>query len=411
MANYRKLPSGLWQAAVRVPTKTASGQTRRLTKTHPLKGVLREWATDLEAKIAAGTWNAGASRDSEITLAAWRELWLDGRLAAGATTRKNDSHWRNHIEPVFGGHPLALITRAELRSWVGRMHGQICSSCRQTPGVTRGGQVLVKHKRPSGHDCAGSGKEPGLGAWTIQGCVAHLSAMLAAAVEDGRLPANPAAGLKMPRADAKPVFYWTRDEAQQLLLVLGATEALMVDLDLHTGLRLGELLGLRRRWLDTDRWLIQVVGVQTRDGWREYPKSRKSRRAVPVPPHLRDQLWLHVAGLESDDHVFRAPGGGAWDDRNFSRRVFDPAVEAAGIRRGTPHDMRHTAASWLVQDGVNLYRVQALLGHEKYSTTERYAHLAPDAFDEVVNAWTAARPLDPRTALEQPSRTEENHGR
>lgn len=49
--------------------------------------------------------------------------------------------------------------------------------------------------------------------------------------------------------------------------------------------------------------------------------------------------------------------------------------------------MRHTAASWLVIDGVPLYDVQALLGHESYRTTERYAHLAPDAHDKVVQSW------------------------
>lgn len=49
--------------------------------------------------------------------------------------------------------------------------------------------------------------------------------------------------------------------------------------------------------------------------------------------------------------------------------------------------MRHTAASWLVQAGVDLYRVQALLGHESFKTTQRYAHLAPDSFDKVIDAW------------------------
>ena len=49
--------------------------------------------------------------------------------------------------------------------------------------------------------------------------------------------------------------------------------------------------------------------------------------------------------------------------------------------------MRHTAASCLVQDGVPLYDVQATLGHEDYATTQRYAHLAPDAHGKVLESW------------------------
>ena len=79
------------------------------------------------------------------------------------------------------------------------------------------------------------------------------------------------------------------------------------------------------------------------------------------------------------------------DDGDFRDRIWYPAVEAAGIRRFPPRIMRHTAASWLVIDGVPLYDVQALLGHESYRTTERYAHLAPDAHDKVVQSWARRR--------------------
>lgn len=65
-----------------------------------------------------------------------------------------------------------------------------------------------------------------------------------------------------------------------------------------------------------------------------------------------------------------------------------PAVAAAGVRRLPPRIMRHTAASWLVQDGVPLYDVQALLGHEDYATTLRHAHLAPDARGKVIESWS-----------------------
>lgn len=419
MASYRKLPprkdgQQLWQASVALPIKLPSGHQKRATKTHTHKSVLKRWATELEADITAGRWCD--PRGGQLTLREWREQWRKGRIAAGATTRKNDSHWRNHVEPRWGGHPLTEIKRGGLKEWVADMHGRQCPRCRTIPGLTRGG-LLVKHMGGSSGSpspCTGSGGPPGLGAWTIQGAVAHLSSMLSAAVEAGLLPANPAAGLPVPRADPRPVFYWTRDEADRLLAQLAGRPAdqLLVGLDLHAGLRIGELLGLRRRYVGPG-WLVHVVGVQTRDGWRKYPKSRKSRRAVPIPPHLRDRIAALCEGLGPDDHVFAAPGGAAWDDRNWANRVFDPAVAAAGIRRGTPHDMRHTAASWLVQAGVDLYKVQALLGHEDFATTQKYAHLQPDAFDEVLAAWRPepeppliSAPIRPAGTSDEPAGSE-----
>jgi integrase len=56
--------------------------------------------------------------------------------------------------------------------------------------------------------------------------------------------------------------------------------------------------------------------------------------------------------------------------------------------------MRHTAASWLVMDSVPLMDIRDLLGHESYRTTERYAHLAPDAHDRVVKSWAGRTKKD-----------------
>ena len=94
-----------------------------------------------------------------------------------------------------------------------------------------------------------------------------------------------------------------------------------------------------------------------------------------------------MAGRARDALVFTVPEGGPVDDGNFRDRIWYAAVEAVGSRRLPPRIMRRTAAGWLVIDGVPLYDIQALLGHESYRTTQRYAHLAPDAHDKVVQSW------------------------
>lgn len=401
MATYRKLPSGKWQARVYHP----SG--KRPSKSDWLKSVVREWAIEQENKIHRGEFLDPKS--GKITMAGYFPIYCDGHLGVDSTARKHTSHWKTHVEPAWGTYPLDEMKRSELKTWVKKMTREQCKVCLGTPKLTSAG-MLPKHDGRSGKDCAGSGQPPGLGAWTILGAVSLVSAMLSAAVEERLIPANPALRLDLPRAHPKAPFYWTRDAVSRILMQLSGPEALMVDLDMHVGLRPGELFGLRKQVIDLDNWLIWVVGVMTRSGWRAYPKSKMSFRPVPVPDHLRLPLANHLQPLRDNAIVFTAPGGGPWDDRNFARRVFEPAIEAtaiidddgtvlqAGVRRGTPYGMRHTAASLLVQDGVDLYRVQQLFGHEDYATTQRYAHLQPTAFDPLQSAW-AKHVIDPRNIV------------
>jgi len=153
---------------------------------------------------------------------------------------------------------------------------------------------------------------------------------------------------------------------------------------MHTGMRMGELTGLDASAIDFLRRQIHVWQVNSRYGLRDYPKSKRSNRVVPVPDHVLDALGrLPKTGL-----VFTGPQGGAIEDTNFNRRVWTPALKRAGVPHASPHTMRHTAASWLVQSGIDLYRVSALLGHESPLMTQRYAHLAPNAHDEIRDAWS-----------------------
>lgn len=155
---------------------------------------------------------------------------------------------------------------------------------------------------------------------------------------------------------------------------------------MDVGLRPGEIFGLHGHRVDFLRGRLTVVDVMTRQGLRQWPKSKKSHRTVPVPPHVLEGMSVLMAGRARNALVFTAPQGGPVTDEHFRDRVWYPAVAAARlcghgparetddsarcrrdgcgdpqhfIRRFAPRIMRHTAASWLVQDGVPLYDVQA----------------------------------------------------
>jgi integrase len=148
------------------------------------------------------------------------------------------------------------------------------------------------------------------------------------------------------------------------------------------GLRIGDVDWLRRR--------ASVVGVLTSSGrWKDYPKTSKSRREVPVPEHVLGQLAALVRGRDEDRQVFTTVRGDRpWSAGNW-RNVWSAAVARSGAPAFPPHSCRHTAASWLVQAGVPLYDVQRLLGHSSFQSTMRYAHLAPDAHEAVEEAWSS----------------------
>lgn len=371
MAYIRKLPSGLWQATVRHPSGT------RVTKTDSLKRIVAEWARDEESRYARG--EVRDPRAGRITVGEWYERWSAARAVEPVTKAKVESAWRTHCLPQWARWPMDSVTRMEAQEWAN----------------------LLRKKRRARHKGVDASildeDAPLLAAATIHAVVHVMSALFDAACTE-RPPivlSNPFVDLDLPTVPPSPIDFFTHEEADALLAELDAHYApqwaALVGLGMWVGLRPGEIFGLygdRVHWM---RNQAEVTRVQTREGLREYPKSRKSHRVVPVPAWQMPRLSGLMEGRLITSLVFTAPKGGLVDDSDFRLRVWYPAIEAAGVRRLPPRAMRHTAASWLVMDGVDLYRVQSLLGHESYATTTRYAHLSPDAHDRVIQSWTRSR--------------------
>ena len=305
---------------------------------------------------------------------------------------KHASLWATHCEAQWAGWQMSAITRMEAQEWVNQLQ------------VTR----RARHKGRAVTD--DSQDVPAIGAETVCAAVHLMSQLYGMAMKETPpiVTVNPFAGLELPVIRPHEIDFLERDEAEALFVAageIGARWRTLTQLGTEVGLRPGELYGLHGHRVDWLRGKIQVIDVVTRTGLRQWPKSKKSHRIVPVPPHIMEGMSALMAGRPRDALVFTAPEGGPVDDGNFRDRIWYPAAEAAGIRRFPPRIMRHTAASWLVIDGVPLYDVQALLGHESYRTTERYAHLAPDAHDKVVQSWerrhhaadvTSGRSIDSR---------------
>ena len=366
MAYYRKLPSGLWQATIR------SRDGKRHTETDPLKSVVKRWATQQEAAIARGEFRDPHLGD--IKVGDWHARVSRARGIEDITKAKNASLWRTHCEPEWGGWQMAGVTRMEAQEWVERLKG--------TRRARHKGKPVL----------AGDDDVPAIGAETVSAAVHLMSQLYGMAMKETPpiVTVNPFAGLELPVIRPHEIDFLERGEAEALFVAageIGARWRTLIELGTEVGLRPGELYGLHGHRVDWLRGKIQVIDVATRAGLRQWPKSKKSHRIVPAPPHILEGMSALMAGLPRDGLVFTAPEGGPVDDGNFRDRIWYPAAEAAGIRRFPPRIMRHTAASWLVIDGVPLYDVQALLGHESFRTTERYAHLAPDAHDKVMKSW------------------------
>jgi len=422
MAYIRRLPSGKWQATVYMPNR------KRTTKTHDLKSVVAKWAKDLEASYARG--ELRDPRAGEILIRDWYTRWYAARGGETPTRNKIASFWRTHCEHVWGDWPMAAVTRMEAQAWVERLKA-------------------TKRSRHKGKGVQPGDDVPLLSARTIHDIVYVMTSLYTAALQEHPpiVTINPFERLKLPTIPSSMVRFYEPEQAEALYAAVerraGLQNRALVELGMHVGLRSGELYGLHASRIDWMRGQIHVTHVMTRQGLREYPKSKKSNRTVPVPEPIMERLSAlrrgrQTWGLECTCPIVQADGtvrpgrgkclglmftaseGGPIDDSHWRSRVWYPAVERARtcgrraaieaphenpvppgtcgtdwcddrahmIPRYSPHVMRHTAASWLVQAGVSLFVVQDLLGHEDHRTTQRYAHLAPDAHDAVRAAWS-----------------------
>ncbi|MBO0777338.1 MAG: site-specific integrase [Ktedonobacteraceae bacterium] len=211
--------------------------------------------------------------------------------------------------------------------------------------------------------------------------------------------------VSLPRLVPREMLFFTIEQAQQLMRVArGHPLECLITLAITTGMRKGELLGLRWSDIDLEHRTLQVKRTATYvavDGGKTRyietePKTQSSKRAITLPPFVVDLLHTHrarqlqarrKAGIcwKDQDLVFTTAQGNHYCD-SLLRNQYARLLRDAMLPRVRFHDLRHSAATILLSLGVNIKVIQELLGHSHIETTLGvYSHVIPGIQQEAMN--------------------------
>jgi integrase len=342
---------------------TAEGPKRRYVSGKTREEVRRKLAKAMADRDSGLIFDAGS-----LTVGEYLDRWLKDSVRATVRTSTYERHEgivRMHLKPALGRIKVKNLTPAHVRG----LHYEKLDA--------------------------------GLAPATVRKIHSTLHKALAQAVSDGLIPRN-AAAIKAPRPDPEEMHPLSADEASALLKAARGErfEALYV-LAITTGLRRGELLGLRWRDVDLEHSVLQVGRALVREGGRHRlgeTKTKRGHRSIRLTSHAVSALGAHrkrqleermkLAGLYEDhDLIFATQKGTPLNPENLVKRSFKPLLERPGLPEIRFHDLRHTCATLLLGRGVHPKLVQELLGHATIAMTlDTYSHFLPSMGDQTARA-------------------------
>lgn len=292
-------------------------------------------------------------RAGQTTVGDLGSAWLvrQGAHLKPSSLKALEVGWRVHVEPRWQDVRVSDISRTTMQDWVAALSADRSAT-------------------------------------TVKRAFGVLSSILDDAVDERRIIANPAQGVKTKRKVMRGRVHLNHRQVDRLAREAGDSGGVVLVLA-HTGSRWGEMIALRVRDVDTSRRRLSIernaveVGTEIHVG---SPKNHE-RRSVPYIEMLDRVIDKAIAGKPPDGLLFPGPDG------KLRRRTrtdgasggwFAGAVRRAGIPRVTPHDLRHTAASLAISSGANAKAVQRMLGHKSAAMTlDVHADLFEDDLDDV----------------------------
>jgi integrase/recombinase XerC len=210
--------------------------------------------------------------------------------------------------------------------------------------------------------------------------LASIRAFFKFLLRQGKVAKNPAELVATPKKEKRLPFHLTIDEVTALVEAPEGAESLplrdrvILETLYSCGIRVSELTGLNVASLELDEGLVRVLG-----------KGNKER-IVPLGSYARQAIVAYFAlrGNPPADAPFLINArGGRLTSRSVGRIVDKYILKLATVKKISPHTLRHTFATHLLEGGADLRAIQELLGHASLSTTQKYTHVSIDRLMEV----------------------------
>jgi integrase len=340
--------------AFKVPYRDADG--RQTSETFPTMALAKAFRDKRRAAKHEGL--SFDLRAGRITFRAYAESWLEGKRAVRrGNTLGQYAPMLGHAYEVIGDRQVGSLRRSDIQAMVTSVSAM-----------------------------------PGIGPRTTRHVYGVVRSVIRSAVRDKVIPESPCDGIDLPELPDREAVPLTAAQVRELADSISRPYRAMVLLAAATGLRQGECFGLTVDRIDFLRKTITVDRQMVR-GHFGPPKTRASRRTVPVPdflvPVLAEHVREHAREVTVDGErvrlMFPSRQGRTLISGTFAG-YWIPATKAAGLDGTVFHQLRHTCASLLIHQNVSPKRIQKLLGHASITETmDTYGHLYPDG-DETARA-------------------------
>ena len=342
----------VYQAIIEISaTDPVTGKRTRKYKTFKKKGDAQRYLNETIHQLNHGTFADSHNMSVETLMSAWLKSKEFDTKQTTLVRYREQTEW--YITSKLGKYPINYLNPAVIQDWVNELH-------KNSPTKKNGGKPLS--------------------AKTVRNIFLNLKAALDYAVDNDLISRNPCNKVNLPRQTKQEVEAFNNEEIKNVLDCAQDTDLYFpIYLMLHTGMRRGELLGLR--WCDvhidsSDTYYIEIKQTRLSSAGKEFfdtPKSANSCRKIFLSEQAQKEfadyrLWcrkilLKYGSTLKDDALVIMRSDGKYDTPdNFTKR-WNNFLKKNNIRHLKLHGLRHTCATMLLQQGVDVKTISKRLGH------------------------------------------------